>query len=82
VRPGNITPDADTGIGTWSEEDFLAKFRAWRGVEPRALNAQEQRENTYMPWLMYAGMEDDDLRAIYAYLRSLKPVTRRVKKFN
>jgi mono/diheme cytochrome c family protein len=82
VRPANITPDADTGIGTWSEEDFLAKFRAWRGVEPRALNAQEQRENTHMPWLMYAGMTDDDLRAIYAYLRSLKPVTHRVKKFN
>jgi mono/diheme cytochrome c family protein len=82
VRPANITPDADTGIGTWSEDDFLAKFRAWRGVEPRALNAQEQRENTYMSWLMYAGMEDDDLRAIYAYLRSLKPVTHRVKKFN
>jgi mono/diheme cytochrome c family protein len=82
VRPANLTPDADTGIGTWSEEDFLGKFRSWRGIEPRVLNPQEQRENTQMSWLTYAGMEDDDLRAIYAYLRSLKPVTHRVKKFN
>ena len=82
VRAANITPDADTGIGTWTEEQFLDKFKAWRGLEPRPLNAQEQRENTFMPWLYYAGMTDEDLSAIYAYLRSAKPVVNRVKKFN
>jgi hypothetical protein len=35
-----------------------------------------------MPWLFYAGMTDEDLSAIYTYLRSLKPVVNRVKKFN
>jgi hypothetical protein len=34
-----------------------------------------------MPWTYYAGMQDDDLRAIYAYLRSLPPVVNRVEKF-
>ena len=49
---------------------------------PRALTAAEQRENTNMPWLFYMGMTDEDLGAIYQYLRSLKPVVNRVKKFN
>jgi hypothetical protein len=35
-----------------------------------------------MPWMYYAGMTDEDLRAIDAYLRSLKPVINRVQKFN
>jgi hypothetical protein len=82
VRTSNLTPDADTGIGTWSEKDFIDKFRAWRTTDPRPLNAVEQRENTLMPWLFYMGMTDDDLGAIYAYLRSVKPVVNRVKKFN
>jgi mono/diheme cytochrome c family protein len=82
VRPANITPDADSGIGTWTEQQFIDKFKGWRGVEARALTPQEQRENTFMPWLFYAGMTDEDLSAIYAYLRTVKPVLNRVKKHN
>ena len=51
ARPANITPDADTGIGTWTEEQFIDKFKAWETTEPRALTAEEQRENTIMPWM-------------------------------
>jgi mono/diheme cytochrome c family protein len=82
VRSANITPEADTGIGTWTEDAFLQKFAAFRGTEPRALSAAEQRENTMMPWGSYSGMTDEDLRAIYAYLRTLKPVVNQVRKFN
>ena len=82
TRAANITPDADTGIGTWTEQQFIDKFKAWRNVEPRALTSDEQRENTLMPWLYYAGMTDEDLGAIYTYLRTLKPVVSRVRKFN
>ena len=82
VRPANITPDADSGIGTWSEAQFVDKFKALATAEPRALNDAEQRENTIMPWMYYGGMTREDLGAIYAYLRSLKPVLNRVKKFN
>jgi mono/diheme cytochrome c family protein len=81
IRPANITPESDTGIGTWNEQQFIDKFKAWRGMEPRQLTPAEQRENTIMPWQYYAGMTDDDLSAIYAYLRSLKPVVNRVTKF-
>jgi mono/diheme cytochrome c family protein len=82
VRPANITPDADSGIGTWTEQQFIDKFKAWESTEPRALSEAEQRENTIMPWLSYAGMTNEDLGAIYTYLRTLKPVVNRFKKFN
>ena len=82
VRTANITPDADTGIGTWSEEQFVDKFKAFDGAEHRTLTAAEQRENTWMPWYAYAGMTREDLGAIYTYLRTLKPVINRVRKFN
>ena len=81
VRSANLTPDAATGIGTWTEEQFVEKFRAYRGQAPRALEGNERLQNTEMPWTYYAGMRDDDLRAIYAYLRSLAPVVNRVEKF-
>jgi mono/diheme cytochrome c family protein len=80
VRSANITADANTGIGTWTEEQFIDKFKAFEGVPPRALTPQEQRENTVMPWNGYAGMTREDLGAIYAYLRSIKPVINRVEK--
>ena len=81
VRSANITADAGTGIGTWTEDQFVEKFRAFRGVPPRTLSGAERLQNTEMPWTYYAGMRDDDLRAIYTYLRSLPPVVHRVEKF-
>jgi mono/diheme cytochrome c family protein len=80
VRSANLTPDADTGIGTWTEEQFIDKFKAFDGAPVRTLTAEEQRENTIMPWTAYAGMTREDLGAIYTYLRSLKPVVNRVDK--
>jgi mono/diheme cytochrome c family protein len=81
VRSANLTPDAATGLGTWTEEQFVEKFRAYRGGTPRMLEGDERLQNSEMPWTYYAGMQDDDLRAIYAYLRSLPPVVNRVEKF-
>jgi hypothetical protein len=81
VRSANITPDAGTGIGTWTEQQFVDKFRAFRGAPVRALEGVETQQNSEMPWTDYAGMRDDDLAAMYAYLRSLKPVVNRVEKF-
>lgn len=82
VRSANITPDAATGIGSWTEEQFIDKFKVFEGAPTRGLTPAEQRENTFMPWASYAGMTREDLGAIYAYLRTLKPVTNRVQKHN
>jgi mono/diheme cytochrome c family protein len=82
VRTANITPDADTGIGTWTEDQFVQKFKAFEGAPAQELSAAERQENTVMPWPAYAGMTREDLGAIYAFLRTQKPVVNRVEKFS
>lgn len=79
VRSANITPDADSGIGTWSEEQFVQKFKAFENAPAPVLSAAELRDNTVMPWRAYAGMSREDLGAIYAFLRTQTPVINRVE---
>ncbi|HSU13643.1 c-type cytochrome [Longimicrobium sp.] len=67
ANPSNLTPDAETGIGRWTEEDFLRTLRT--GVNPDG-----DRLHPFMPWREYRRMTDDDLRAIYRYLRTLQPI--------
>ncbi|MBX2946845.1 MAG: c-type cytochrome [Cyclobacteriaceae bacterium] len=65
----NLTPD-DTGIGNWSFEQFKTAIRKgkYKGLEgSRSLLPP-------MPWEMYRNFSDDELKAIFAYLHSLKPV--------
>ncbi|MEZ5288331.1 MAG: c-type cytochrome [Vicinamibacterales bacterium] len=81
VVTANITPDADSGIGQWTSEQFVEKFKAMETPDTHELTRDEQRQNSVMPWRDYAGMTRDDLGAIYAYLRSLKPVVHRVNHF-
>lgn len=74
VPPSNLTPDDATGIGRWSEADFVRALRT--GVTPRG-----DTLHPFMPWREYRRMTDEDLRAVYRYLRTLpavqNPVPRR-----
>lgn len=79
VVSANITPDSTTGIGAWTEAMFLDKFTKYR--EPASYAFDAGTQNTIMPVSEMAGMKDDDLKAIYAYLRSVKPVNNKVEKF-
>lgn len=81
VRSLNITPDSETGIGEWSKDDFIARFRAFASKELLDATMEPDEFNTPMPWTMYAGMTDDDLGAIYEFLRTVKPVQHQVAKF-
>ena len=67
VPPSNLTPDSATGIGRWSEEEFLRTMR--EGVDPEGDSV-----NDFMPWREYRRMTDADLQAIYRYLRTLPPI--------
>jgi len=67
ANPSNITPDSATGIGKWTEEDFLRTIRT--GDDP-----QRHTLKDFMPWRQFRRMSDDDLRAIYRYLRTVRPV--------
>jgi hypothetical protein len=78
VASANITPDS-SGIGNWDEDQFLNKFTLYR--EEKNYNHNPGLKNTTMPLVDYSGMKDSDLKALYAYLRTVKPVTKYVVKY-
>ncbi len=67
IYSANITPDKDTGVGTWSDASFL-------GALHKGTDDQGARLYPAMPFASYTGMTDADALAIKAYLFSLKPV--------
>lgn len=79
VAVANITPDSATGIGTWTEEMFVSKFR--NNASDEVVNSKPGRQNSFMPWYMYGKMNEEDLKAIYAYLRTVKPISNKVEKY-
>jgi len=81
VHSANISPDATTGIGSWSEEMFLNVFHSNSDSAALTRKAVPGEFNTIMPWTMYGHMRTEDLKAIYAYLRTVKPITNKVVKF-
>jgi mono/diheme cytochrome c family protein len=81
VRSANITPDEETGIGAWSETDFIVKFKYYATPEAKTMKPADVGYQSVMPWLMYAGMTERDLSAIYKYLRTLTPIKNHVEKF-
>ena len=81
VRSSNITPDKETGIGAWTEELFIMKFKMYQDSTYSPETIKPGDFNSWMPWTMYAGMERDDLAAIFAYLKSVTPMKNQVVKF-
>jgi hypothetical protein len=77
----NLTPDEDTGIGSWDEQTFLQIFRAHSPEEARSMPVALGDPNTVMPWTLYSGMTDADLLAIYKYLRTVPPVKNALERF-
>ena len=73
ANPANLTPDEQTGIGRWSEADFLRTLRT--GVNPRGDSL-----HAFMPWREYRRMTDDDLRSIYRYLRTVPAIRNQVPR--
>lgn len=72
----NISSDA-TGIGNWSEEHF---FRAIREGKSKGLEANRPLLPP-MPWQQYRNLKDIELKAIFAFLKSTKPVENRVPEW-
>ena len=81
ARSANITPDEETGIGSWSESDFISRFKFYDNAEAKTLKPESVGYNSVMPWTMYAGMTERDLSAIYKFLRTVTPVKNRVEKY-
>ncbi len=82
VRSMNITPHAD-GIGAWDKATFIARFKMLTDSSyvPPAVDWANADFQTVMPWMMYAHMSEEDLGAIYDYLRSVPAVAGKVEKW-
>lgn len=80
VSSANITPDNETGLGVWTEERFRQKIRSYKPYAESGPPQVGPESFTIMPWLAFCNLTDEDLKAIYAHLRTLKPVYNVVEK--
>jgi mono/diheme cytochrome c family protein len=78
VKSANITPDEETGIGLWTKNAFVKKFKAYAAADYKPHTVAGKDFNTVMPWTMYGTMTEQDLGAIYEYLRTVKPIKNRI----
>ena len=72
IFSANLTPDDETGIGTWTEAEFVETIRQGRhrGIE--------RRIKSPMPWRELGELSDEELLSVYEYLMSLEPVNNKV----
>ncbi len=71
----NLTPDDNTGMGIWTEEMFLRAMKEGRHM------GQSRPIQPPMPWQNLSRLEDEDLKAIFAYLQSLPPIENGVPEY-
>ena len=69
----NITPDAETGIGKWTDKQIITAIREGKRPDGRIIGPP-------MPIALYRDMSDEDVRAIVAYVRQVPPVANKVAK--
>ena len=67
----NLTPDKETGIGSWSDEDIIKAFRTGKRPDGTVLQPP-------MPWQNLNAMSDADAKAIVAFLRSIPAISHKV----
>ncbi|HEY1782811.1 MAG TPA: cytochrome c [Roseiarcus sp.] len=70
----NLTPDEETGLGKWTDGQIIAAIRAGKTPEGRDLSP-------VMPYAAFSHLADADAEAIAAFLKSLPPVSNKVRNF-
>ena len=73
VVPPNITPDRETGVGSWTDDQLARAIREGIGYDGRALFP-------FMPYQSYRHLSDEDLASVVVYLRSLPAIRHAVPK--
>lgn len=71
--PSNITPDKETGIGNWTDDQIINAIRNGKHPDGTVIGPP-------MPIAFYRDMSDTDAKAIVAYLRSIKPISNKSEK--
>jgi mono/diheme cytochrome c family protein len=80
-RTANLTPHPMTFVGRATKDEWIGRFRAFASMNASNAPVAPKGRNTVMPWLAYAAMTDEDLGAIYDYLKTVPPVENRVNSF-
>lgn len=68
----NLTPDVETGLGSWTEEEFIGAIKTGRH------RGRGRQILPPMPWPFLGQATEEDLSAIWAFLRSIPPISNRV----
>jgi mono/diheme cytochrome c family protein len=77
----NLTPHKDAYLGRATKEEFIGRFRSFASLTGDAAPVASKGRNTLMPWLALSGMTDEDLGAIYDFLKTLPPIENKVEPF-
>jgi hypothetical protein len=77
----NLTPHPDTYVGKATKAEFIGRFKSFESLQGENAPPVTKGRNTVMPWLPLSGLTEEDLGALYDYLRSLRPVENRVNTF-
>jgi mono/diheme cytochrome c family protein len=81
VVTANLTPDPDNYMGQASREEFIGRFKSFATLDGENAPVAPPGKNTVMAWPMFSGMTREDLGAIYDYLKTLKPVKKKINSF-
>ncbi len=73
--PANLTPDQNTGIGIWTEDMFLKALKTGKHM------GTSRPIQPPMPWQWIGKATDEDLKAIFAYLKSIPPISNHVPDY-
>jgi mono/diheme cytochrome c family protein len=68
----NLTPDKETGLGSWTADQFVTTIRTGKHL------GKGRPILPPMPWPVYRNLTDDDLKSVFAYLQTLKPIRNKV----
>lgn len=80
IRTPNLTAH-ETGLKIWTSKMFVDKFKMYADSSYVPQQVKPGEFQSIMPWIMYAGMDTEDLEAIYAYIRTIEPVDNLVEKY-
>ncbi len=72
----NLTPDPLSGIGIWTEDMFVRAIRLGKHW------GQSRPIMPPMPWQVYRNMTDEDLHAVWSYLRTIPPIENRAPDYD
>jgi cytochrome c553 len=77
----NLTPAPGTYMASATKAEFIGRFKAFASLNAMNSPQSPAGRNTIMPWLAFAGMTENDLGAIYDYLKTVKPIENKVVTF-